>query len=122
MKLSQSAPLPIKSMNSRTKGKRGELEAAHLLKEYGYDARRGQQFSGANGDPDVVGLPGIHIEVKRVEKLNLYEAVAQSARDAKEGEIPIVLHRKNRAKWLVTMQFGDWMELFKEWESEKNER
>ena len=109
-------------MNSKAKGKRGELEAAHLLKEYGYDARRGQQFSGANGDPDVVGLPGVHIEVKRVEKLNLYEAVAQSARDAKEGEIPIVLHRKNREKWLVTMQFGDWMELFKEWESEKNER
>ena len=109
-------------MNSRDKGKRGELEAAHLLKEYGYEARRGQQFSGANGDPDVVGLPGVHIEVKRVEKLNLYEAVAQSVRDAKEGEIPIVLHRKNRAKWLVTMQFGDWIELFKEWESEKNER
>ena len=109
-------------MNSRDKGKRGELEAAHLLKEYGYDARRGQQFSGANGDPDVVGLPGVHIEVKRVEKLNLYEAVAQSVRDAKDGEIPIVLHRKNRAKWLVTMQFGDWIELFKEWESEKNER
>ena len=107
-------------MNSRTKGKRGELEAAHLLKEYGYEARRGQQFSGANGDPDVVGLPGVHIEVKRVEKLNLYEAVAQSVRDAKEGEIPIVLHRKNRAKWLVTMQFEEWMKLYKA--REENER
>ena len=104
-------------MNSRTKGKRGELEAAHLLKEYGYEARRGQQFSGANGDPDVVGLPGVHIEVKRVEKLNLYEAVAQSVRDAKEGEIPIVLHRKNRAKWLVTMPFEEWMKLYKARES-----
>ena len=58
-------------MNSRDKGARGEREAASLLREYGYDARRGQQFSGANGDADVVGLPDIHLEIKRVEKLNI---------------------------------------------------
>ena len=108
-------------MNSRSKGKRGELEAAHLLQEYGYDARRSQQFAGMNGDADVVGLPGMHIEVKRVEKLNLENAVAQSVRDARENEIPIVLHRKNRSEWLVTMSFTDWMELYQAWEKE-NER
>lgn len=103
-------------MNSRDKGKRGELEAAHLLKDHGYDARRGQQFSGANGDADVVGLPGIHLEVKRVEKLNIENAVEQSIRDAREGEKPAVLHRKNRRKWLVTMPFDEWIELYKAWE------
>lgn len=108
-------------MNSRSKGKRGELEAAHLLQEYGYDARRSQQFAGMNGDADVVGLPGMHIEVKRVEKLNLENAMEQSARDARENEIPIVLHRKNRSEWLVTMSFTDWMELYQAWEKE-NER
>jgi len=108
-------------MNSRSKGKRGELEAAHLLQEYGYDARRSQQFAGMNGDADVVGLPGMHIEVKRVEKLNLENAMEQSARDARENEIPIVLHRKNRCEWLVTMAFTDWMELYQAWEKE-NER
>lgn len=100
-------------MNSREKGKRGELEVAHILKKYGYDARRGQQFSGANGDPDVVGLPGIHIEVKRVEKLNIDEALEQSIRDAKDEEIPVVMHRKNRTEWKVTMLFDDWMMLYK---------
>lgn len=105
-------------MNSRTKGKRGELEAAHLLKEYGYDARRGQQFAGINGDADVVGLPGIHLEVKRVEKLNIENAVDQSVRDAREGEKPAVLHRKNRRKWLVTMPFNEWIELYQAWEKE----
>ena len=100
-------------MNSRDKGKRGELEAAHLLKEYGYDARRGQQYAGSNGDPDVVGLPGIHIEVKRVEKLNIDEALEQSIRDAKDEEIPVVMHRKNRTEWKVTMLFDDWMVLYK---------
>ena len=99
-------------MNSRQKGKRGELEAAHLLREYGFEARRGQQFSGANGDPDVVGLPGIHLEVKRVEKLNLEAAMQQSITDARINEIPIVMHRKNRGQWLVTMTFSDWMKLY----------
>ena len=45
-------------------------ELANLLKDYGFeDARRGQQYCGANGDADVVGLEGVHIECKRVEKL-----------------------------------------------------
>lgn len=106
-------------MNSRNKGKRGELEAAHLLQKYGYDARRGQQYSGSNGDPDVVGLPGIHIEVKRVEKLNIDDALNQSIRDARDDEKPVVLHRKNRTEWKVTMQFTDWIEMYKAWEKNK---
>ena len=48
-------------MNSRAKGKRGELELSRALGEYGYGCRRSVQYSGASGDADVVGLPGIHI-------------------------------------------------------------
>lgn len=106
-------------MNSRDKGKRGELEVAHLLKKYGYDARRGQQYAGSNGDPDVVGLPDIHLEVKRVEKLNIDNALSQSIRDARDEEVPIVMHRKNRTEWKITMRFEDWMEMYKEWEKNK---
>ncbi len=79
---------------SREKGKRGERELAKLLISYGYDARRGQQYCGANGDADVVGLPGLHIECKWVENLNLSDAMAQSERDAKQGEIPVVIHKR----------------------------
>lgn len=103
-------------MNSRTKGKRGELEAAHILKKHGYDARRGQQFAGINGDADVVGLPHIHLEIKRVEKLNIDDALQQSIRDAKDAEIPVVMHRKNRTEWKVTMLFDDWINMYKAWE------
>lgn len=109
-------------MNSRTKGKRGELEIAHLLKDYGYEARRSQQYAGINSDADVVGLPGVHIEVKRVEKLNIDTAMAQSIRDARENEIPVVMHRKNRAEWLVTMQFAEWMKLYQSWEEDNGGR
>lgn len=100
-------------MNSNRKGKEGERELANLLRDkYGYKSRRGQQFCGSNGDADVVGLPDIHIECKRVEKLNIYEAVEQSINDAREGEIPTVMHRKNHKDWLVTMTMEDWMELY----------
>ena len=104
-------------MNSREKGKRGERELASILKDYGYDARRGQQFCGINGDADVVGLPHTHIEVKRVQRLNLEDAMAQSKRDAKEGEIPTVFHRKNHCEWLVTLRLKDFMEIYREWEA-----
>ena len=102
-------------MNSRNKGKAGELELSKKLREHGFECRRGQQFAGANGDADVVGLPGIHIECKRVEKLNIYDAIDQSRRDARSNELPAVFHRKNHCDWLVTMRLEDWMQLYKEW-------
>ena len=101
-------------MNSRQKGARGERELAGKLRAYGFDARRGQQYSGANGDADVVGLPGIHIECKRVERLNIEDAMSQSKRDARNGEIPVVMHRKNNSEWLVTLQFESFMEMYAE--------
>lgn len=97
----------------RDKGKRGERELANILKEHGYDARRGQQYCGTSGDADVVGLPGIHIECKRVERLNISEAMAQSRRDAKEDEIPTVFHRRNNESWLVTIGIEDFMKIYK---------
>lgn len=102
-------------MNSRNKGARGERELARKLREYGYGCRRGQQYCGANGDADVVGLRGVHIECKRVEKLNLYDAMAQARADAKPGENPTVFHRRNACEWLVTMTLDDWIKLYKEW-------
>lgn len=103
-------------MNSRQKGVQGERELAKELRFLGYEARRGQQFSGANGDADVIGLPHIHIECKRVERLNIEDAMAQSIGDSREGEHPAVFHRKNRGKWMVTMLLDDWIELYREYE------
>lgn len=99
-------------MNSRTKGKNGELELARILRCHGFDVRRGQQYCGSSGDADVVGMPGIHIEVKRVEALNIERAMDQSRSDARPGELPIVAHRKNRKPWLVTMDLEDFLELY----------
>lgn len=99
-------------INSRAKGAAGERELAAKLRAYGYECRRGQQFCGANGDADVVGLPGVHIECKRVERLSLYEAMSQAERDRREGEVPAVFHRKNGEKWVVILSLDDFMKLY----------
>lgn len=101
-----------KVINSKRKGSAGERAVAEILREHGYaDARRSQQYCGHNGDPDVVGLPGYHLEVKRVERLNLEAAFEQSVRDARDGEIPVVVHRRNRKPWMITMRFEDFLPL-----------
>lgn len=107
---------------SRRKGKVGEREWARICREEGYDAaKRTAQFRGNTGAAgDVEGLPGIHQEVKRVEHLNLVDAIEQSIHDAEaegKGNLPIVAHRKNRCGWLVTMRAEDWFKLYREWEA-----
>ena len=100
--------------NSRRKGADGERELARYLKSEGFDCRRGQQYCGANGDADVVGLPGVHIECKRVERLALYDALAQAKADAREDELPVVMHRKNNSEWVVIQPLNDWLKLYNE--------
>lgn len=105
-------------MNSKRKGSRGENELANILKEYGYDAKRMQQFAGGVDSPDVSGLPGIHIECKRVENLNIHKAYAQAERDAEGKAIPAVFHRRNREPWMVTLKLDDFMEIYGAWQRE----
>ena len=108
----------IRSINSKQKGKSGELELVHKLKDYGYDCRRTNQFCGNTGQADdVVGLDYIHIECKRVEKLNIDNAIEQAVRDTKDDKIPTVFHRKNRKDWLVTMKLDDFMKIYNEYYS-----
>lgn len=105
-------------VNGKRKGAAGERELAKKLNEYGYSTRRTVQYNGKadDGKADLVGLLGIHIECKRVEKLNLYDAIAQAVHEAKGGELPTVFHRKNDCEWLVSMRLSDWMALYKEYE------
>lgn len=100
---------------SRQKGKRGEREAAGELGELlGCVARRGVQYQGGPDSPDVV-LEGvnIHVEAKRVEALNLYAAIEQAKKDAPQGTVPIVWHRKNGRKSVVIVETSELVALAK---------
>ena len=109
-------------INSRDKGARYERHLAHRLREYGYEAERGQQHSGGKDSPDVKhNMVGIHIEAKNVEHLNIWNALEQSKRDAGKDEIPIVIFTRNRAKDYVAMPFEDFMKLYKAYEKANKE-
>lgn len=100
--------------SQQRKGAEGERELAEVLRGYGYDVTRGGSMSFGE-IPDLVGLPGVHIECKRVERLNLWKAMQQAAADAdrfKDG-MPVVFHRQNRKPWLVTMRLNDFMKLYR---------
>lgn len=108
------------AVNSKAKGKKGELELARKLKEYGYDVRRSVQYNGKaeEGQADVVGLPYIHAECKRTESLRMYDAVDQAKRDSSgTDEIPVVFHRRNHCEWLAIMPLDEFMKLYREYES-----
>ena len=101
------------SRTQQRKGRAGELELAKILQENGYDVSPGIPVSYGQ-TPDLVGLPGVHIECKRVERLNVPEAMSQAIQDSeffKDGA-PALFHRRNRSPWLVTMRLNDWLVLY----------
>ena len=96
---------------SREKGKAGEREVAALLRKYGFEARRGQQFAGGSDSPDVVhSMDGWYIEVKRREAINLYAVLEQAGEEAGEDEAPVIFFRRNRQRWVVIMDAEDFLE------------
>lgn len=98
-------------MNSRSKGKRGELMAAKELQRiFGIECRRGVQFQGGPDSPDVCGIPAVHIEVKNTETFNAYKAMAQAVSDCGTNT-PLVLHKRNRGEWLAIVRLDDLPEL-----------
>ena len=102
---------------SKQKGARFELEVAHYLQDHGFPGtHRTAQHWGKTGDAgDVEGVPHLHIECKHVEKLNLYNAYHQAVRDnnAKNaGDIPVVIHKKNREETLITLSLDDFIKIF----------
>lgn len=100
------------TINSRNKGCNGEREVRDLIRAHGFAARRGQQFSGSPESPDVIhSIPGIHVEVKRVESFSLYPALDQARRDSPVGHTPTVWHRKSRREWVVVLPAEDFLTL-----------
>ena len=105
--------------SSQRKGAAGERELAAILRGRGYDIERGGSLSYGEV-PDLVGLPGVHIEVKRVERLNVPEAMDQASRDADRFRgFPALFHRRSRSPWLVTMRLADWLELYQGFEEKE---
>ena len=107
---------------SQTKGRRAEQELAKIFQGYGYDVRPGAALS-FGAEPDLVGLKGVHCELKRREHVDLSAALKQAAADAEKfGDgLPTVFHRTNRQGWRATMTLESWLELYKCYVNQKEE-
>lgn len=97
-------------INSRQKGKRGELELCQVLHEaFGWDVQRSVQYSGNAGDADLVVRqhPELFVECKRVQNLNLHKAMSLAVEQAGGDKVAAVFHRKDKSEWLVTCRLED---------------
>lgn len=104
------------------KGRRGEIELSKILNDRGYNTRPGAAVSFGS-EPDVVGLDGIHVEIKRRECPDIPAALRQAAEDAaffRDG-IPALFTRGNRARWRVVMDIDEWLKLYNSYYKEKSQ-
>lgn len=101
------------SGKSTRKGKTGELEVMHILREHGYHVDRGGAQSFGER-PDLFGMKDVHLEIKRCETTKIWEWMEQSKADAARfGDgWPTVIFRRSRSNWLICMELENWLQLY----------
>lgn len=95
------------SKAQRDKGLRGEREVAERFRAAGMEVR------GLEGSGDhlvVRHLEGgfdLHLEVKRQETLCMDKWSRQAEAEAPRGAIPLMIYRRNREPWRVSLLLED---------------
>ncbi len=97
----------------RRKGAKAEIEIVGILRAAGWGrARRTHDGRDQAGRGDVAhGPAGVHLEVKRQERLNVPAAVRQAVADADPLDLPVVVHRPNRCGWMATLPLDELLAL-----------
>jgi len=101
--------------NAKRRGDDYERARARDLNMAGFtDARRGQVF---NGEPDIVGVPGWHFEVKNHKKTQITAWWDQAEKDAakrKDGVPVVVFHLPGRNKPMALITWKTFLKLISE--------
>lgn len=102
---------------SRRKGVKGEQQVARIYREQGIDAARVPNSGGFDTKGDLVGVPGVHVEVKMASVLRMPEWMRQAEREAPEGMTPAVhwrlCRRGDSTGWNVSLPLDDFIDLLK---------
>jgi len=101
-------------INSRSKGKRGELQAIGVIKDAGWkDAARTSDGRRQHGRGDVRNGPeATHLELKWRERVEIVKWFAQ-ATDEADGSLPVVAFRTNATPWLAVLPFDELLALLR---------
>lgn len=96
----------------KDKGRRGEYKLRDYLNSFGLDVKRGLVWLHQS---DLIGLNGIHVECKAVEKLNVRAALNQATKEAeiRNDGAPAVFWKVSRLPWITVMWTKDWVELYR---------
>ena len=100
-------------MQSKRKGNQGERELLTILQAHGGAVRNDQRYTGGYLNPDISFCfrgRTYHVECKRTEHLDLHRAIRQAEHDAGGQAVPVVIHRRNREPWYVTIRLADFLE------------
>ena len=89
----------------RRKGANGELEVVKILRAHGWTAaKRTSDGRHQRQRGDIAnGPPGIHWEVRRRERIDIWASAAQAEAEARGGEIPVLAFRRSRTGWRVCL-------------------
>jgi hypothetical protein len=96
-------------VNSRSKGKRGELEARDQVRKHwlAESCIRAGQACGKFASDLLGALPGAHVEVKRYRRIGAFDFYRQAKKDA-GADLPVVLMREDGEQtWLVMFAIED---------------
>jgi hypothetical protein len=110
----------------RQKGKAGEREVAAQVRAampwLADRVRRGWQAREGDDDPDVIGIPGVWLEVKRGRQPNPRAALAQAVEDSHGRGIPIAVVRDDRKDAFAVMRWTDLLAILADYMKEKHGR
>lgn len=111
MKTRLSAPSP--GRRSRSKGAAGEREVAAIFRAHGFDCDRVPNSGGLRIRGDLYGTLPAHVEVKRQERLQLWQWLEQASSECGEAT-PVVAFRRSRGGWYACLPLEALVKLYAE--------
>lgn len=101
-----------KGRHARNKGASGERELADILSAaLGVKVKR--KLGQAREGGDDMQVEHFRIEAKRREAINIHAWCQQVEAVAKQGEVPVVMFRRNRDAWRVCLLLDDFIPMMK---------
>lgn len=116
--------MAVNGAGCKRKGAAFEHALSTWLRTYvGCDAARSRfcrdpLMASGEGAADLIGVPGLSVEAKRVERLAFPAALRQAVRNAADDEMPVVVNRRNRQAMedaTVVLRLADFARLYRAW-------
>lgn len=101
------------SRASRDKGAQFERDVQDMARAHGFTQCRRAFASGARGGADLTGIPGVALECKRQERVELRSWWAQAEAAADPGEVPVVALRWSRGPALAVLPLDELLSLLR---------